>query len=396
MFSDISLLARFAAFIIFGLTVISAYYAGSLHNEAATGSFGYFLTLGTLWMATAGFLSTGKKNEASLGAPALLGAFLATLAVTACFAFSKSGISSAMGTVLFFKAVGYVILPVAIAFLSYGFGARLLSTLGTEIAESPDLQRIVRLGVGFSAFASLVAVLGFFGFYHIYAVSILFIGIAGLSYREIGAGLVGFWKFRFSTGMRSDSTKKLIVLWTSSFFVFCLFTLVSVNLVNVVRPFPIGWDDLGVYMNYAKIMAYTGSNGGLGMTLWQTFTGIGHLFHSTPQAFFLNEMGTLLSVFALFFGIRHLLDNKPKLLSLPLIGATIFMAMPMVIFQQAKDMKLDTGLFGVSVIALLTFLAALKRSDAKQSQRLMGVAGFLIGIAFAIKFTSLMLILAAL
>ena len=34
--------------------------------------------------------------------------------------------------------------------------------------------------------------------------------------------------------------------------------LISVNFINIVRPMPIGWDDLGVYMNFPQIMANNG------------------------------------------------------------------------------------------------------------------------------------------
>ncbi len=182
----------------------------------------------------------------------------------------------------------------------------------------------------------------------------------------------------------------------SAVLLLILFVLISVNLTNVVRPYPIGWDDLGVYMNYPRIMAQVGNTGGMGMVLWQTFTAIGQMFNSAPQAFFLNQMGSLLTILALFFGIRTLIPEKPRYLSLPLLASTIFMAMPMVIFQQAKDMKLDPGLFGISVIALITFLVACKENnDRSLRNRLMFIAGILIGVAFAIKFTSLMLIIGA-
>lgn len=45
----------------------------------------------------------------------------------------------------------------------------------------------------------------------------------------------------------------------SSEWLFIILTfLIGVNFINVVRPMPIGWDDLGVYMNYPRIMAETG------------------------------------------------------------------------------------------------------------------------------------------
>jgi len=42
-------------------------------------------------------------------------------------------------------------------------------------------------------------------------------------------------------------------------------------------------------------------------------------------------------------------NNSKKHLSVPIILSAMFYSMPMVIFQQAKDMKLDPGLFFISV-----------------------------------------------
>jgi hypothetical protein len=39
-------------------------------------------------------------------------------------------------------------------------------------------------------------------------------------------------------------------------------------------------------------------------------------------------------------------------INIPFLAGAIFLSMPMVIFQQAKDMKLDPGLFFVSAIVI--------------------------------------------
>ena len=55
---------------------------------------------------------------------------------------------------------------------------------------------------------------------------------------------------------------------------------------------PIGWDDLGVYMNYPKILALTGeSMKGVAMYSWQLITGTGFMFsYNAAQAFFVNQL----------------------------------------------------------------------------------------------------------
>lgn len=71
--------------------------------------------------------------------------------------------------------------------------------------------------------------------------------------------------------------------------------------------------------------------------------------------------------------------------------------MPMIVFQQAKDMKLDPGLLCITTAALFVLYEAVKRKDAdwKKAWKAFALAGFLAGIAFAVKFTTLMLFLGA-
>lgn len=167
------------------------------------------------------------------------------------------------------------------------------------------------------------------------------------------------------------------------------------------------------------------------MVAWQVLTGIGFMFHSAPQAFFLNQIGGILSLVVLVVVFGSLLKgnkisptplskegNSESFLNLPLLGATAFYAMPMVIFQQAKDMKLDPGLFFVSVIGvygmIYLFLRYRESLEGDISSPLsLGegsgvraeffahhknlayilIIGTIVGLAFTIKFTTLMLIL---
>lgn len=89
--------------------------------------------------------------------------------------------------------------------------------------------------------------------------------------------------------------------------------------------------------------------------------------------------------------------DRKYLISLPLILAGIYYIMPMTIFQQAKDMKLDPALMMVSVSAFGVLWYALKNKIRENHfYLLIGVAGFIIGLAFSIKLTTLILIIASL
>lgn len=166
---------------------------------------------------------------------------------------------------------------------------------------------------------------------------------------------------------------------------------------------PIGWDDLGVYMNYPKMLALTGEAlQGAGMYTWQLITGSGFLFsYNAAQAFYVNQLGSILAVIAITLGLSVLFESKGKksFISLPLLLATVYYVMPMTVFHHTKDMKLDPALLFVSVTAFMTFFSLVGKSlptDKKERTtffRILILVGILLGFAFSIKVTSLMLVL---
>lgn len=89
--------------------------------------------------------------------------------------------------------------------------------------------------------------------------------------------------------------------------------------------------------------------------------------------------------------------NRKYLISLPILLAGIYYIMPMTIFQQAKDMKLDPALMMVSVSGFGVLWYTLKNKIQEHRYYiLIALAGFIIGVAFSIKFTTLILIIASL
>lgn len=124
---------------------------------------------------------------------------------------------------------------------------------------------------------------------------------AALAYKEMKELFFDLIRTKWTSLKTDDTFLSALGPIVTGFFLVTLLILVSVNIVNIVRPFPIGWDDLGVYMNFPKLMALAHDVKGYGMVLWQTFTAIGFLGGSTTQAFFLNELGSLLAILSVIF-----------------------------------------------------------------------------------------------
>ncbi len=270
-----------------------------------------------------------------------------------------------------------------------------------------SFESSVRLGVGvifgFSVLVNLISIIGFFGLYNlmfVYTVLILGLAIGG---RDLWTSLGTLWSYRAS--LPESSLFAVLGYILSGGFLTITWIVMSVNFINILRPFPIGWDDLGVYMNYPKLIANSENTMYFGMSFWQNLNGVGFLHGSASLAFFLNSLGGILAAVLIFVGIKYTLARfesedpaslgQKYLMSLPLFAVAAYMAMPMVVFQLAKDMKVDSGLLALSIAALICLLEAIK-SEARTRKILLILSGVLMGVAFATKFTTLMLILGGL
>lgn len=133
------------------------------------------------------------------------------------------------------------------------------------------------------------------------------------------------------------------------------------------------------------------------MYTWQLITGSGFLWDQlAANAFYVNQLGGILSMIIITSILSIIFEQKDRklLISLPLLLAGIYYMMPMTIFQQAKDMKLDPTLMMVSVSAFGILWYALRERFEKQGfYYLIGLAGIIVGLAFSIKVTTLILII---
>jgi hypothetical protein len=219
------------------------------------------------------------------------------------------------------------------------------------------------------------------------------------TYKDIKNKYIEFDQHESDTGSTLDFLSPRLL--TAEFGFLIVTFLISVSLINAIRPMPIGWDDLGVYMNFPRMMAVTGSIlEWAGMFTWQLITGSGFLWNQiAAEAFYVNQLWGILSMIVLTSVLSVILEKKDHkyLICLPIILSGIYYMMPMTIFQQAKDMKLDPALMAVSVSAFgLLWYSLREKIWKKEFYYVIALVGLIIGIAFSIKLTSLMLIIASL
>ncbi len=265
---------------------------------------------------------------------------------------------------LFFKIIWYLILPATISYISVWFWKYLTDKIPASKNESSIFRLLTSIWLWFFSFSTLLFIIWSLGFYNKFSVFAILIFMIIISYKQIYSLILNTFTYKISVEDHDYEWNNFFKLLNFNLlsweFLFIIITfLLSVNLINVVRPMPIGWDDMWVYMNYPQILANSGTIWNIWSSLyWTIFTWIWFMFKSATQAFFLNNVGWILSVIVLILSTYDLIvkNSKKTFINLQMLAWTIFASMPMFIFQQAKDQKQDPGLFFVSTIAVYLVL----------------------------------------
>ena len=398
-----------------GIIVIyySNYYSSISHIESSSGFSGYLMAILFLYLLYKTYsVFIAKKRTLKIWFLGILWLiFLHILILTGFYSslpeitqspLMKAGDISSI--VLFFHIIELLIYPLILILCS----RNLWYTLGKICLSSwKDIDMRIRvpmeISLWFAIFtASLVLIAGV-GYFTLPAllwsiVLLLALWYPGMieTYRDI--------QTRYLT-IENHDIRKWMVEWihlkllSIEFWFFFITFLFGIALINVIRPMPIGWDDLGVYMNFPKIIALSGELlAGSWMYAWQLITSTGFLFgNNAAQAFYINQLGGILAVGTIISSLSYMLESRSKkmILSLPILFAALYYAMPMTVFQQAKDMKLDPAYLFFSISGLMPLLLIWKEqfTDKKTNLILLLIVGIIVWFSFSIKFTSVMLIL---
>jgi hypothetical protein len=255
----------------------------------------------------------------------------------------------------------------------------------------PLLRLTFSFGLGALFYVALLWTLGIFNLLHSSLVLILFFGIPILLFREMKAWLDASLYETFELEGGFDRFLPILA-WL-------LVTYLALNFLNVVRPFPIGWDDLGSYLNRPRLLAsYGGFISSMSQFQWEYLTSLGFLifgydsWYGSTFAMQINWAAGLLAVLSIYSFARVYLGKGKGL-----VATMLYYFLPMTGHFSFADMKIDNASFFVSVLAVLATLAALTEADdgtrPSPSRRTLLVAGLLGGFAFAIKPTAVLSIL---
>ncbi len=351
----IAYLVKILVLALFSFVVIYYYYfTNSAHIENFDWYISYVIIIWIIYSIYKFFQLEFSDKKASFTPIKLLGFFLLHLLILSILFFTLNWSWFWSWITLFFKIVYYLILPITIILSSLSFWKKIISYFSFINMESSIYKFIISLWIWFFSFLFLLDIFWILGFYNLYVVFLILLWFVTFSYREFISLYKWIFDYKIEFDIEEWSYMKLI---TAEFLFLVSTLLLSVNLISIVRPFPIWWDDLWAYMNYAHLMAESGNVLLWWMLTWESFTGIGYMFWSPTQAFFLNNVWWFLSFILLVLITSDLLKStqekdKKLFISIPMFVWTIFISLPMIVFQQAKDMKLDSWLFFVSIIVV--------------------------------------------
>lgn len=354
-------LLKLAYLLCFSLIVIFTYYNGNFafHKENFDGYTSYILVMIVFYSIYKAISYISAEKKVIFTPLKLFSYFLLHLFTLCILFFTFNGNPGALGLTLFFKIISFLFIPIIIVLGSISFWKFVLSKISWFQNETSIFQFLFSLWIWFFAFTTFLTLFWFAGFYNLYSVFGILIFFIAISYKEFLSLIISLYVYKIEIENHnlnewSSIFEKINLYLLSSEFLFIVITfLLSVNFISILRPMPIGWDDLWAYMNFPNLMAASGQILPLWTIPWQTFTGIWYMFGSATQSFFMNNVWWILSVLIIILSITDLLRSKLKtFLNIPLLAGVIFVSMPMVVFQQAKDMKLDMGLFFVSVIVI--------------------------------------------
>ncbi len=180
-----------------------------------------------------------------------------------------------------------------------------------------------------------------------------------------------------------------------------LLTYLALNFLSVIRPFPIGWDDLGVYLNKPRqLVSYGFLIPQMGSFQWEYLTSLSFLLlgydntFAATQAMVINWGAGALAVLSVFAFCRMFLPRGAWL------AAVLYYVLPLVGHFSFADMKIDNAVFAMGAFAFLCMFIGLFGDDDERAlthaRIWFVVAGAFAGFAFGMKATAVMVIMSLL
>lgn len=310
------------------------------------------------------------------------------------FYLSVSGLTTGKGgsvLIFLFKTIGFhlAVLPVVAA--AFGAGHFLFRYTSFQLSES--VSWLIKTVIGFAVLTISLFLLG--------AMKLLYpwniFPLLGLMIWPGAKELIRLLKTHVF------AVKKPFELHAAALipFVFTLLIL-ALNLCFITRPYPVGFDDLNLYMNVPKLMAgYHGLTQGGDAYNWSIVMSMGFILYDTAVvATLLSVLPGILSLIVVYRIAR--ISGVSREWSLT--ASSVYYTLPNIIWQSRNDAKVDLALMFVTLCAVLLLLdyyfgnrkneenAKIFGKSVSSLSLVWVLAGIMLGFAFGIKYTSVMCI----
>lgn len=190
---------------------------------------------------------------------------------------------------------------------------------------------------------------------------------------------------------------------------------IAFNIMHIIRPIPYGWDEFVRYLNTPKILADTGAlfSGTYAYPFGLIMSTGFVLFKSLAVALGLSQLMGILTALTIYAVSREFVKKE-----LGWIVACLFLLIPFVIFQSSREVKVDLAAtffttmslailviwwknnftrehtIGKGIRSLWSAVFSRTHPDRLPQRSLIATAGLFAGMAFTIKYTSILFIIA--
>ncbi len=296
----------------------------------------------------------------------------------------------------FFQRAGIQVLLVSFFLFNLLILGRFLITKAIQYkTDNTLLLTCLSLGVGALGWVAILWSMGLFALLQPLLIRLLFLGMPFLLFSQSKWWIKKMMEKTVSIHFSLRSWHLLLV-WL-------LFSYLALNFFNVVRPFPIGWDDLGSYLNRPRLLASYGYFiPSMSQFQWEYLTSLGFLLFGYDSwigstfAMEINWAAGMISVLVIYAFGRRMFGRRGGVLS-----AILYYFLPMTGHFSFADMKIDNASFftiALGVLAIFAYLFPAKDTEESaetRSPRLLVIAGLLLGFSFAIKPTAVLGIIMA-
>jgi hypothetical protein len=266
-----------------------------------------------------------------------------------------------------------------------------------KLSMAPLTEAVLSLGLGAGLW---IALLWFLAVIHLFvsgAIWTLLIIVPALCFRS-----TIYW-LRTAVGHKwtIDLPLRSAVVWLT----WLLLSYFALNFLSVIRPFPIGWDDLGSYLNRPNLLVSYGKFiHSMAPFHWEYLTAVGFAIFGfgspvgATAAMVINwTQGVIATLAVIAFGRAYFGKGRG------LLAGLLYYSLPLVGHFSYADMKIDNAVFAMGALAMLALFLGLFPSDSEDESvqrtssemlRWIGLAGALAGFAFGMKVTAVMVLLA--